>query len=203
MLFRSAEIKAGAQQIMQQIDLGAPFAVAARQLSQSPSAAEGGDIGWVTEGQLAPELNAVLGTKFKIVTGYKDSAEALLAMERGETRGFCAWGWSTMMAIRPEWVKAGKIRPLVQFGQKKHPEHLDVPLVLDLARTPQDRAALEAVIAPQLFARPFAGPPGVPPERVAALRKAFAATLNDPAYRADAEKAGIEYDLVQIGRAHV
>ena len=142
-------------------------------------------------------MNAVLGTKFKIVTGYKDSAEALLAMERGETRGFCAWGWSTMMAIRPEWVKAGKIRPLVQFGQKKHPEHLDVPLVLDLARTPQDRAALEAIIAPQLFARPFAGPPGVPPERVAALRKAFAATLNDPAYRADADKAGIEYDLVR------
>ena len=142
-------------------------------------------------------MNAILGTKFKVVTGYKDSAEALLAMERGETGGFCAWGWSTMMAIRPEWVKAGKVRPLVQFGQKKHPEHLDVPLVLDLARTKEDRAALEVIIAPQLFARPFAGPPGIPPERVTALRKAFVATMNDPAYRADAEKAGIEFDLVR------
>ena len=142
-------------------------------------------------------MNALLGTKFKIVTGYKDSTEALLAMERGETQGFCAWGWTTMMAIRPEWVRAGKVHPIVQFGQKKDPRHLDVPLVLDLARSPADSVAFEVIIAPQLFARPFAGPPGMPPERTAALRKAFVETMNDIDYQADAKKAGIDFDLVR------
>ena len=101
------------------------------------------------------------------------------------------------MAIRPEWVRAGKVHPIVQFGQKKDPRHLDVPLVLDLARSPADSVAFEVIIAPQLFARPFAGPPGMPPERTAALRKAFVETMNDIDYQADAKKAGIDFDLVR------
>ena len=142
-------------------------------------------------------MNAVLGTRFQIVMGYKDSAEALLAMQRGETQGFCAWGWSTINATHPDWLREGKIKPLVQFGFKKDAAHPETPLVLDLAKTPEDRAALELVIAPQMFARPFAGPPGIPPERVAALRKAFEQTVTDPAYLADAAAIGIEISLVR------
>ena len=141
-------------------------------------------------------MNAILGTRFQIVMGYKDSAEALLAMQRGETQGFCAWGWSTINATHPDWLRDGKIKVLVQFGFQKDAGHPEIPLVLDLARNDNDRTALELVIAPQMFARPFAGPPGIPAERLAALRKAFDETVRDPAYLADAQGLGIEISLV-------
>ncbi|MDB5643099.1 MAG: tripartite tricarboxylate transporter family receptor [Hyphomicrobiales bacterium] len=115
-------------------------------------------------------LNALLGTKFKVVSGYKESSEAILAMERGETSGFCAWGWSTIQVMRPDWLSTGKIRVLVQLGLEKPADHQDIPLALDLTRNELDRAALALMVAPQQFARPFAAPPGVPPARVATLR---------------------------------
>ena len=132
-------------------------------------------------------LNAVLGTKFKIVPGYPGSAEVLLAMERGETEGFCSMGFVTLEYTRPDWVRDKKVNQLVQLGITKNKNHLDVPLALDLAKTEADKQAIEFVVSPNLFARPFTGAAGRAGRARAALRKAFNATFDDPDYLAEAE----------------
>ena len=142
-------------------------------------------------------LNAVLGTKFKIVPGYPGSAEVLLAMERGETEGFCSMGFVTLEFTRPDWVRDKKVNQLVQLGITKNKNHLDVPLALDLAKTDADKQAIEFVVSPNLFARPFTAPPGVPPERVAALRRAFNATFDDRGYLAEAAQRKMQVLLVK------
>ena len=144
-------------------------------------------------------LNAVIGTRFKIIPGFKDSAEALLAMERGETEGFCAWSWITQLSERPDWVRERKVIPLVQFGSAKHPDHPDTPLATDLATNDAERQAIELVTAPLLFARPFVAPPDMAPERAAVLREAFAATNRDPAFLEDMAKQQLEPDYVAPG----
>jgi tripartite-type tricarboxylate transporter receptor subunit TctC len=141
-------------------------------------------------------LNDILGTKFRIVTGYQGAADSIMAMERGEAQSFCAWTWGSILATHADWLQNGTINVLVQFGLRKHPDHPEIPLALDLAKTEKDRQALELMMSPLLFARPFAAPPGVPPERIAALRKAFDATVKDPQFLADASKQGLEIDLV-------
>jgi hypothetical protein len=101
-----------------------------------------------------------------------------------------------MEVERPEWVRDKKVIPLVQFGMKKHPAHPDTPLALDLAKTPEERQAIELVIAPLMFARPYAAPPGLPADRAAALRAAFEATLKDAEYLSEANKQKLEPELV-------
>jgi len=137
----------------------------------------------------------VLGLKFKVINGYQGAADALLAMENGEVEGFCPWGWSSLEATRADWLRDHKINVLMQLGLRKHPAHPDIPLVLDLAKTQADRQALELMMSPHLFARPFAAPPGVPAERLSALRSAFEATVRDPEFLADAtrQKLDVEY----------
>jgi tripartite-type tricarboxylate transporter receptor subunit TctC len=142
-------------------------------------------------------LNAVLGTKFKVVSGYPGSAEVLLAMERGETEGFCSMGFVTLEYTRPDWVRDKKVNQLVQLGLTKNKNHLDVPLALDFAKTETDKQVIEFVVSPNLFARPFTAPPGVPADRVAALRKAFNATLEDPDYLAEAKQRKMQVLLVR------
>jgi tripartite-type tricarboxylate transporter receptor subunit TctC len=141
-------------------------------------------------------LNAVLGTRIRVINGYGGSTDALLAMERGEVTGNCAWGWVPMKATKGDWLRDRKITVLLQLGMKKAPDHPEVPLALDLARTDKDRQLLELVFAPQIFARPFTAPPGLAPERLAALRRAFAATLTDPAFLRDADRQQLEIDFV-------
>jgi tripartite-type tricarboxylate transporter receptor subunit TctC len=141
-------------------------------------------------------MNAVLGTKFKVIAGYTGSAAALTAVESGELSGFCSWGWVPMMAQRPEWVRDRKVNVFVQLGLRKHPEHPDVPLAQEFARNDEERKVLDFVFAPQVFARPFAAPPRLAPERAASLRKAFSAAVTDPAFIAEAEKLGLEPELV-------
>jgi tripartite-type tricarboxylate transporter receptor subunit TctC len=141
-------------------------------------------------------LNAVLGTKFRIVTGYPGAAEALIAMERGETQGFCSLGFSTLESLRPDWVRDRKINQLVQLSVTKNSDHPYVPLALDLAKNDADRQALTLMVSPNLFARPFTGPPGMPPELIAILRKAFNETVADPDYVADAKARGLHIELV-------
>ena len=141
----------------------------------------------------------IIGLRFKVITGYQGAADALLAMEKGEVEGFCPWGWVSIQSQRPDWLRDGKINVLMQLGLRKNPAYPDIPLILDLAKTPDDRAALELVLAPLLFARPFAAPPGVPADRLAALRKAFRETVEDKAFRSDAEKIGLSVDYVSDG----
>jgi tripartite-type tricarboxylate transporter receptor subunit TctC len=142
-------------------------------------------------------LNAVLGTRFKIVPGYPGSTEVLLAIERGESEGFCSMGFVTLEYTKPHWVRDRSVNVLVQLGITKNKDHLDVPLALDLAKTPEDRQAIELVVSPNLFARPFTAPPDVPPERVRALRQAFNATLADPDYLAEAAARKMQVVLVK------
>jgi tripartite-type tricarboxylate transporter receptor subunit TctC len=141
-------------------------------------------------------LNAVLGTKFRVIPGYPGANEALLAMERGETQGFCSLGFSTLEAIRPGWMTDHKVNIFVQLALQKSSEHPEVPLALDFAKTPADRQAIELIVSPNLFARPFAAPPGVPPDRLDALRQAFDATVADPEYLAEAKARGLHVELV-------
>ncbi len=152
-----------------------------------------GGTGAGADSHLFPQtLNNVLGTKFKIVSGYPGATSVFLAMERGELDGICGIYWSTLKAQRADWLREGILRPLVQLALQKHPEYPDVPLVLDFARTPEERGALELVFAPMALARPFLGPPGIPADRLAYLRGAFEATMQDPEFKAEADRLKLE-----------
>src|SRR6478736_4762246 len=124
------------------------------------------------------------------------SGEILLAMERGEVEGFCGIGWTFLKLRKGDWLKDKKINILYQMSLEKHPELPDVPAIIDHAKTPEDRKVFEFLFAPQEMGRPFFAPPGVPAERVRALRDAFARTLQDPQFLADADKMGIEVQHV-------
>jgi tripartite-type tricarboxylate transporter receptor subunit TctC len=141
-------------------------------------------------------LNAVLGTRFRVIPGYPGANDALLAMERGETQGFCSLGFSTLEAIRPGWMAEHKVNIFVQLALKKSSEHPEVPLALDFAKTDADRAAIALIVSPNLFARPFAAPPAVPGDRLEALRKAFEETVSDPDYLAEAKARSLHVELV-------
>jgi len=136
--------------------------------------------------------NHLFGTRFKIVTGYESTPKIHLAMESGEVQGNGATNWSTLKALSSDWIAAKKIRVIMQWGLQKNPELADVPLVMEMAKTDADRQALELALARLEFGRPFFLPPKVPPERVEALRRAFDATMRDPLFLAEAEKAGMD-----------
>jgi len=127
-------------------------------------------------------LNAFFGTKFKIVRGYKGSADITLAIERGELDGLASWCYDCMKAQKPDWAAADKARVLLQLALEGDPE-LDaagVPKVTDLARTAEETQLVKLAFSGPSIARPFVTPPGVAPERLATLRTAFAAAARDP-----------------------
>jgi tripartite-type tricarboxylate transporter receptor subunit TctC len=140
-------------------------------------------------------LNAMLGTKFKVVTGYS-TAESRLAVERGESEGICGLAYSTLKASNPDWVDNKRINILVQTGTKAQPELPSVPLLVNLAAKPDDKKVLEILAYPEEMGRPFFMPPGTPKALVNAVRRAFDATMKDPAFLADAEKSRLEIDPV-------
>jgi tripartite-type tricarboxylate transporter receptor subunit TctC len=137
-------------------------------------------------------LNAVLGTKMKIITGYPGGNDVNLAMERGEVAGRCGWSWSSVVATHKDWLDQKKIAILVQLGLSKHPDLPDVPLVTDLAKTDEQRQILRLIFARQVMGRPFLAPPGIPKERAEALRQAFMDTMKDKDFLAEADKAQLE-----------
>jgi tripartite-type tricarboxylate transporter receptor subunit TctC len=137
-------------------------------------------------------VNGVLGSKFKIITGYPGGNDIDLAMERGEVQGRCSWSWTSLQATRRSWLADKKINLLFQMGLSKHPDLPDIPLVIDLAKRDEDRAVLELVFARQVMAWPYLAPPGIPPDRADALRRAFVQTMNDADFLADAEKSRLE-----------
>ena len=132
-------------------------------------------------------LNALFGTRFKVISGY-DTGSMRLAMEKGEVEGICGLAWQTYKAISFDWIENKKLNVLVQLGLEKNAELPDVPLALDLLKDPDDRKVLELIVLPQEFGRPFLAPPGVPADRMALYRKAFQAVLADAQFRAESEK---------------
>jgi tripartite-type tricarboxylate transporter receptor subunit TctC len=147
--------------------------------------------------ELSPKMyNALLGTKFKIVTGYRGTTEIGLAMERGEVQGIGDWSWSSLKAQKPQWVKDKKVRILMQGALERDKELPDVPNALDFVKNDTDRKALELYFSQKTVARPVVAPPGVPAARVADWRKAFAALEKDKAFMDDVEKSRMEFSLL-------
>ncbi|MPZ37220.1 MAG: hypothetical protein GEU95_04020 [Rhizobiales bacterium] len=145
------------------------------------------------ESQTVPKiLNSVLGAKFKIIGGYTGSGQMTVSIERGETQGRCAFSWASMKAVHRAWLQEKKINILVQVSYQKHPELPHIPLASDLAKTPEEKQMISLFAARQVMGRPFYAPPDLPKDRAEVLRKAFLATLNDPEFRAEAEKLRLE-----------
>jgi predicted outer membrane repeat protein len=132
-------------------------------------------------------LNALFGTKFKVISGY-DTGGMRLAMEKGEVEGICGLAWQTYKAISFDWIENKKLNVIVQMGLEKNAELPDVPLAVDLLKDPDDRKVLELIVLPQEFGRPFVAPPGVPADRMAIYRTAFQAVLKDEQFRLESAK---------------
>jgi tripartite-type tricarboxylate transporter receptor subunit TctC len=141
-------------------------------------------------------INNLAGTRFKIIGGYRDTSEGALAMERGELDGLAYWSWSAIMAAHPDWVRDRKVNLLFHTGIEPIAAAPQVPSIRNLVDNPIDKRALELLLAREILGRPFLAPPMLPPERAAALRAGFAATLADGAFRKDAERARVDTDLV-------
>jgi tripartite-type tricarboxylate transporter receptor subunit TctC len=141
-------------------------------------------------------LNSIVGTKFKIVTGYPGSREITLALDRGEVQGACGIGWTGIEAMHPEWFAKDTVRVLVQLSNKGHPDlnKRGVPLAESLARDEDEKKVIRLVFSQGIFGRPYVLPPGVPADRVSALRKAFVTALNDKELRAEADKMHLDVD---------
>lgn len=145
-------------------------------------------------------LNNILDTKLKLVTGYPGGNDILLAMERGEVEGRCGYSWSSAKAAKADWLAENKMRVLLQISTAKHEDLPDVPLVMDLADTQAERDTLELIFARQVFGRPFVAPPNVPEDRLAALREAFMATMQDPEFVAEAQQQDLELNPIDGAR---
>lgn len=139
-------------------------------------------------------LNALFGTKFKIISGYSTS-EMRLALEKGEVQGICGLAWQTLQSSSPAWIANNDLNVILQMGLVKDKDlPASVPLALDLLTKPEDKTFFRLAVLPGEFGRPFAAPPGVPADRLAALRQAFDETMKDPEFIAEATKAKMVID---------
>ncbi len=139
--------------------------------------------------------NTLIGTKFKIVTGYQSGTETKLAMERGEIQANAGLAWSSVKTDYASQIAENKVVILAAFGFKQHDELRHVPL-LPTGNTEEERQLFHLMYARQAYGRPFATPPGVPNDRVAALRQGFEATLKNDRFLAEAKKLNVEIDPV-------
>jgi tripartite-type tricarboxylate transporter receptor subunit TctC len=140
--------------------------------------------------------NELLGTKFKVISGYAGTPERVLAMERGELTGACGINTSTFRSVLSQPYREGKLLLVAQAGETKDPAYPDVPNMLDQAKTPEVREALAFLFAPLSLGRSFATAPETPANRVALLRRAFNAAMKDPALIEDAKKQVIDIELM-------
>lgn len=137
-------------------------------------------------------FNQLLGLKTRLVGGYPGQLELLLAMEKGEIDGMTSPFWSSLKVQRPTWHRDQTVHILFQYGAAPHPDLKAVPFASDLVTNSNDKTLLAAAGAPLAAGRPIAAPPGIPADRMAALRAAMTATFKDPQFIADCEKQGIE-----------
>jgi tripartite-type tricarboxylate transporter receptor subunit TctC len=148
-----------------------------------------------TSSQYVRAMNALIGTRFKVIHGYPGGNEINLAMEKGEVAGRGSSSWATWKA-RPDLLREHKLNVLVQVGLRKAADLPQVPLLMELAGNAEDRAVLRLLSAPSAIGHPIMTAPGVPRERVQALRDAFDATMKDPAFLEEARRAKLEIDPV-------
>jgi tripartite-type tricarboxylate transporter receptor subunit TctC len=140
-------------------------------------------------------LNGTVGTKFKIVTGYEGGNQVDMAMERGEVQGRGSNPWASYKAVRPDWVRDGKIVPLVQVGMTRDPDLPNVPRLVDLATSDEQRRMFEFVSTDVAMERPYAGPPGMPADRLQSYRRGFEQMVKDPEFLTTAEKQDMDINL--------
>jgi tripartite-type tricarboxylate transporter receptor subunit TctC len=133
-------------------------------------------------------LNMIAGTKFKFIVAFPGGTDVNLAMERGEVDGRHN-SWAAFVSTHSEWIKERKILPLVQIGLERHPDLKDVPMFIDLARNDDDRSVMRLLASETAISRPISTTPGVPGDRVQALRRAFDATVQDKEFVAEMERA--------------
>lgn len=144
-------------------------------------------------------LNRIVGTKFKIIPGYKSTGDIALAMERGEVMGTGSYHYSSIIQSKPNWLRDKQVTPLIQLSLIKHPLFPDVPNIPELAKTPEQAEILQLVFARQAMGRPFMLPPGTSPDATRILRTAFNAILQDPDFSQEAEKRRIDLTLPMTG----
>lgn len=138
-------------------------------------------------------FNDLVGTKFKVIQGYSTSGSHL-ALEKGEVDGICGLGYSTLLASEPDWMTKGKLNILAQVGLHPLKSLPNVPMALDAVKDPAKKKVMELLLIRQEPGRPIIAPPGVPADRVAALRAAFNATMKDPKFLADAKRVKLMID---------
>ena len=141
-------------------------------------------------------MNNVLGTKFKIVTGYQRGAEVDLAIERGEVDARGGFSLGSLSKEHPDWLQDGKMVFLVQVGWRREPRMPEVPLMHELAKTDEQRRILELISSTVALGRPYLTPPEVAQDRFQALRQAFMAALQDPEFKAESER--LSFDLIPM-----
>jgi tripartite-type tricarboxylate transporter receptor subunit TctC len=146
-------------------------------------------------------MNKVLGTHFKVIPGYQSTNAIAVAMEAGEIEGVASWHYSSVATTKPQWLTDGSLNFLIQLALKPHPDMAaSVPTIMDLAKTPEQKSVLELVFAQQDLGRPFFLGPGIPPERVEALRRAFDVMVSDPEVLKDAQSMRLEINKPMPGR---
>jgi tripartite-type tricarboxylate transporter receptor subunit TctC len=138
----------------------------------------------------------LLNAPIRLIRGYSGTADTLLALERGELQGVHGISWSYVKTRRADSLRDGKIRILLQTGLHPHPDLQAIPTMYDLVRSEDVRRVWDLIFTPKLMSRPFVLPPGVPPDRVAALREAFARMVQDPAFVAEMDKIQYEVSFV-------
>jgi tripartite-type tricarboxylate transporter receptor subunit TctC len=137
-------------------------------------------------------LNAVLGTRMKLVRGYNGTSAMMLAIERGEVQGMCGMVYAGLQAAHPDWLRDKKVRVLMQIGLERNAKMGDVPFVMDFAKNEDDKRVLRLIVGWTIMGRPYLAPPGIPEERKVALRRAFDATMKDAAFLEEAARQRLD-----------
>jgi tripartite-type tricarboxylate transporter receptor subunit TctC len=142
-------------------------------------------------------LNAVLGTRIRIVRGYNGTSSIMLAMERGEVQGMCGMVYAALQTSHPDWLAQNRVRTLMQIGLERNDKLAGVPFVMDLAKSDDDRRVLRLLVGWTIMGRPFLAPPGIPEDRKLALRRAFDMTMKDEGFLADAAKVRLDISAIR------
>ena len=155
-----------------------------------------GATGAGSSGVIYPTVaNRLFGTKFKVLIGYGNSGAVNIALQRGEIDGR-SWGYLSLAKESPDWIKEDKVAVLFQVGDKRDRNTPDAPLMTELAKTDEERQVLRLISSPAALGKPYAAPPGVPADRVAILRTAFMATMQDKAFAAEMKRLNVEFNPI-------